>query len=377
MVSLFVKTWRITWMTLSSIATLAVVIVLLWPPPERQVSAKPAAQNTPDACRLSPDGDILIPAGSTLEHKLEIVNVQPELVSFPVLRVTGSIVARLMDGAKTEEERWQFSTEELSNTYAEWLKSETEIANAQKQLDKVRELAESSVTYRTKVVERLTKLVNTGTEAPKELATAKAEMEQAKLQSERDKSTAEAAVRLAQKNRELLERRFQQAGLDPQVFKAPEEDMALLVANVPEQKMTLLKEGQGCAAQLFGYPGQKFDGHVERIGATVSQDRRAVRVLFHLTDRNDQMKPGMFAEIGLGTDERPALLVPAEAMLHVGSEDYLLVESEPGRWKIRPCIAGEAHGTKIEITSGLLSGDKIIGRGAILLKPLVVQAKIS
>jgi multidrug efflux pump subunit AcrA (membrane-fusion protein) len=351
--------------------------MLLWPPPERQVSAKPAAQDIPEACRLSPEGDILIPAGSPLEQKLDVVKVQPENVSFPVLRVTGSIVARLMDGAKTEEERWQFSTEELSNTYAEWLKSETEIVNAKMQLDKVRKLAESTVSYRSKVVERLTKLVNSGTEAPKELATARADLEQAKLQSERDQSAADAAVRLAQKNRELLERRFQQAGLDPQVFKAPEEDMALVVANVPEQKMTLIKEDQSCTAQLYGYPGQKFDGHVERIGATVSQDRRAVRVLFHLTDLHDQMKPGMFAEIGLGTDVRPALLVPAEAMLHVGSTDYLLIEAAVGRWRIAPCVAGEAHGNKIEITSGLAAGDRIIGRGAILLKPLVVQAQIN
>ena len=153
--------------------------------------------------------------------------------------------------------------------------------------------------------------------------------------------------------------------------------MAMLVANVPEQKMTLLKEGQKCTAQLYGYPGQKFEGHVERIGATVSQDRRAVRVLFHLTDAKNQMKPGMFAEIGLGTDSRPALLVPAEAMLHVGSEDYLLVQVEPGRWRITPCVVGESHGSKIEITSGLSPGQTIIGRGAILLKPVVVQAKIS
>src|SRR4051794_7505137 len=115
MVSQFVKSWRVTWMTLSSIATLAVVVMLLWPPPERQVSAKPAAQDVPEACRLSPEGEVLIPAGSPLEQKLDVVKVQPENVSFPVLRVTGSIVARLMDGAKTEEERWQFSTEELSN----------------------------------------------------------------------------------------------------------------------------------------------------------------------------------------------------------------------------------------------------------------------
>ena len=377
MASQFVKTWRVTWMTFSGIATLAVVVLLLWPPPERRVSARPAAENAPEAFKLTSEGDVLIPTGSPLEAKVEQICVLPEEVSFPVLRVTGSIVARLMDGAQTAEERWQFSTEELSNTYAEWLKSRAEIENTQKQQEKVRELAESTVAYRTAVVNRLTKLVNSGTEAPKELVTAKADLEQAKLQTERDKSSATSALRLAQKNRELLERRFNQAGLDPQIFSEPQEDMALLVANVPEQKMSLLKEGQSCAAQLYGYPGQKFEGHVERIGATISQDRRAVRVLFHLTDVNDQMKPGMFAEIGLGTDNRPALLVPAEAMLHVGSEDYLLVQVEPGRWRITPCVAGEAHGNKIEITSGLSAGQTIIGRGAILLKPVVVQAKIS
>ena len=146
-----------------------------------------------------------------------------------------------------------------------------------------------------------------------------------------------------------LERRFQQAGLDPQVFKAPEEDMALIVANVPEQKMTLIKEDQSCTAQLYGYPGQKFDGHVERIGATVSQDRRAVRVLFHLTDLHDQMKPGMFAEIGLGTDVRPALLVPAEAMLHVGSTDYLLIEAAVGRWRIAIASRAKHTATRLKL----------------------------
>src|SRR2546430_2626717 len=135
MVSQFVRTWRVTWMTLSSIATLAVVVMLLWPPPERQVSAKPAAATASDAFQLSPEGDILIPVGSPLEAKVEIVEVQPEEVSFPLLRVTGSIVARLIDISKMEnrskaaEDRWQFSSEELSSTYAEWLKTQTEIDN--------------------------------------------------------------------------------------------------------------------------------------------------------------------------------------------------------------------------------------------------------
>jgi hypothetical protein len=45
-------------------------------------------------------------------------------------------------------------------------------------------------------------------------------------------------------------------------------------------------------------------------------------------------------------------------------------------WQISDCVAGVAHGTKMEITSGMVAGQRVIGRGAILLKPLVVQAKI-
>src|SRR3954470_10509304 len=125
MVSLFVKTWRVTWMALSSIATIAVVVSLLWPPPARQASAKPAAATVLTAFHLSPEGDIIIPADSSLREKVEIVQVEPEEVSFPLLRVTGSIVARLIDTAKVPQERlkaaedrWQFSSEDLASTYA-------------------------------------------------------------------------------------------------------------------------------------------------------------------------------------------------------------------------------------------------------------------
>jgi len=376
MISPLVKAWRVSWMALSSIATLAVVVLLLWPPQERHASARPAAEAAPVACHLSPGGEILIPAGSPLEQKLEIVEVQPEEVSFPLLRVTGSVVARLNDGMKALEERWHFSSGELSATYAEWLKGQTEIDTAEKQLKKVKELTATAVDYKQAVVDRLKRLVASGTEAPKELVTAKAELEQAKLQGEKDIYSAESALKLARKAFDSLERRFQEAGIDPDVFEKPDENTTLIVANVPEQKMSLVHDGQACTAQLFGYPGRPFSGHVEWIGATVSQDRRAMRVLFHITDTNDLLKPGMFAEIGLGTDKRPALLVPAEAMLHVGSDDYLLIEKEPGVWQIKECVAGETHGAKMEITSGLAAGQRVIGRGAILLKPLVVQAKI-
>ena len=64
------------------------------------------------------------------------------------------------------------------------------------------------------------------------------------------------------------------AGIDPHIFEKPEENMVLVVANVPDRLMSIVQEGQSCTAQLYGYPGVTFNGHVERIGATVGATER-------------------------------------------------------------------------------------------------------
>ena len=85
------------------------------------------------------------------------------------------------------------------------------------------------------------------------------------------------------------------------------------------------------------------------------------------------MKPGMFAEIGLGTNVRNTLLIPADGVLHVGQSDYVFVGC-PGRPMENHA---HSHGRTVRKTHrgprGLQPGDRVIGAGAILLKPYVVQ----
>jgi hypothetical protein len=107
-------------------------------------------------------------------------------------------------------------------------------------------------------------------------------------------------------------------------------------------------------------------------------------VQFVVKDPDNVLRPGMFAEIGLGTDKRQALLVPADSVLHVGSRAFVLRSSESNdggsgesswpKWDIVAVQVGELKGSKVEVLSGLKAGERVIGAGAILLKPLVVQA---
>jgi len=131
---------------------------------------------------------------------------------------------------------------------------------------------------------------------------------------------------------------------------------------------------QGCTARFFAVPNERFEGRVKSIAPTLSTERRTLRLLFTIDDPDDKLRPGMFAEIGLGTDQRDALLVPADAVLHIGRADYVLVADAPDTWRVTEVVVGEALRNDVEILNGLQPGMRLVGSGAILLKPLVMRA---
>lgn len=98
------------------------------------------------------------PAGEKLE-----LTVKQERISSPLLSVTGAVMARLR--SRPVENHWQFSGVELSAIYADWQKAGTEMEFAAKQLTKTRELTAAQLNSHTMVVDRMRKLVATGTEA--------------------------------------------------------------------------------------------------------------------------------------------------------------------------------------------------------------------
>src|SRR6185295_1428873 len=130
------------------------------------------------------------------------------------------------------------------------------------------------------------------------------------------------------------ERQLSQEGIEPIVFTRAVENMVLVSANVPEAKLSLVYEEQACEAHFYGYMGQVYPGHIESLSASVTPDRRTLRVLIDLNDPKGILRPGMFAGVGLGTDERSAVLVPADALLHIGQRDYIVVADSEDHWRV-------------------------------------------
>jgi hypothetical protein len=231
----------------------------------------------------------------------------------------------------------------------------------------------------------LEKLVKIGTEEGRTLDAAKAEKLNAEIQGQKDIHEAENAVKVAERNRGLLERVLLSAGVDPETVRKGEDGLVLLVADVPESRVGVVYKGQECRVRFAAFPDAKpLDAKVGRIGPLVSKERRTLRVTFELHDTTNRLLPGMFADVGLGTEKREVVTVPAEAVLHAGRYDYVLIEEKPGRYKARAVEVEEAPPAaptadkkdkpRIVVSAGLNEKERVVAAGAILLKPLLVKS---
>jgi hypothetical protein len=363
---------------LAILGAVAVLVLLLWPASKapKQVLAE-TGKGVEDVKLVGPCL-VKVTSDTPLQKKLAVVQAASQTVSAPIVKVTGAIVARLPAGnnpAKDPTEgRWDFNSPDLAGAYADWLKARADVPFNEKELATIRELTLARVTAQTKVVKRLEQLVQAGTDPLKDLDAAKADLLQAKLQGQKDEHEALTALENAKRTRATLERQLFQAGIDPELLVKATARTAIVVAEVPEARIGLVQPGQSCAASFYAFPDTKFSGRVGSLAPTLSKELRTLRVFFELSDPEGRLKPGMFAEIGLGTDTRQALLAPLDGVIHVGRADYMLVAAQAEVWRVTEVKVGELYGRRVEILRGLTAGERVIGSGAILLKPFMVDA---
>lgn len=330
----------------------------------------------PAAVRIAGPALLAVAPNSVFGKKLDVVTLQAETVAIPVFSVTGSIAAQLRPGDGDREDRWQFATPEIQSAWAEWRRTRGEIPFDERQLRASRDLTEGRVKAQTAAVERLRKLVEVGTDSQKDLALEEASLAQARLEGQKEVFAAQSALMSATRAAAGLERQILQAGVDPKLLAGSPEGTVIVAAEVPEARLAEIRLGQTCLARFYGLPDATYRGKLRSLGTAVSRERRTLPVLFELRDEQGRLRPGMFADIGLGAEERAVVLVPADAVLHVGRADYVLVGAEPGTFRVSPVRVGESYGGRLQVLEGAKAGDRVVGSGAILLKPYVASAMV-
>lgn len=134
----------------------------------------------------------------------------------------------------------------------------------------------------------------------------------------------------------------------------------LVVGEVDEQDLGKIKKGMPSVIAFDAYPGEKFDGTVERITPKTDQTTKTSKVYIRLSGSSEKLNIGMTATINIKAGEKPGvLLIPRTAIFQESSAAFIFAINNNILKKIKiPAAAGERM--YIEIPEGLISEGTLI-----------------
>ncbi|MBU6207570.1 MAG: efflux RND transporter periplasmic adaptor subunit [Alphaproteobacteria bacterium] len=140
-----------------------------------------------------------------------------------------------------------------------------------------------------------------------------------------------------------------------------------LNAAVPEAQAGAVRVGQSTTAMLAAFPGERFSGRIITMLPTAQADSHTLTVRIELPNPAGKLRPGMFAQVALGGDAHPALLVPSEAIIRTGTRTIVMLSTSEGHYRPAQVRTGGEGGGQTEILEGLAAGEKVVASGQFLL----------
>lgn len=156
---------------------------------------------------------------------------------------------------------------------------------------------------------------------------------------------------------------------DHVLFTIADLDVLEVVADVYERDLALVREGQSAVVKVEAYPDADFPATVIAVGDVVDPVTRTIKVRARVNNETHKLKPEMFARLQLDVSGTgPFLTVPREAVLEVDGKQFVYVVEEGNRYVKREVKTANVSPDQIRVLEGLTQGERIVTKGAVLIK---------
>jgi len=132
---------------------------------------------------------------------------------------------------------------------------------------------------------------------------------------------------------------------------------------VPAQFVSVVAAGRAVRFEVDAYPGETFVGQVRFVSPSVAAATRALTLEAIVPNGDNRLKPGFFATAQIEQATMlPGLLVPVAAVRTVsGTARVFVVNGD--RVEERVVMVGQAVGERVEVTSGVKAGERVVASG--------------
>ena len=143
-----------------------------------------------------------------------------------------------------------------------------------------------------------------------------------------------------------------------------------IMINVSESLFSKLRKGLKVYVQLDAYGDEVFDGSIARIYPTIDASTRTFPVEVTIPNRNEKVRPGMFARVTLPYAKIRRTVVPDRAINKLmGSGDRYVYIYNPAEGSVRysKVELGRRLDTEFEVLSGVNPGEQVVVKGQLSL----------
>ena len=135
-----------------------------------------------------------------------------------------------------------------------------------------------------------------------------------------------------------------------------------VLADVFEQDLGMVHQGQPAAVRVDAYPDKVFNGKITFIYPTVTPETRTAKVRIELPNVQGLLKPAMYAKVEFASSHGKGkrLTVPDSAVLDTGTRQVVLIDLGGGRFEPRVVKLGMYIDGYIEVLEGVKAGESVV-----------------
>lgn len=138
-------------------------------------------------------------------------------------------------------------------------------------------------------------------------------------------------------------------------------------AQVYTSQLAELNSNSIATVQLPDFDNKEIKGRIEFVNPEINPDTRINLIRVSIPNPGNQLKPGMPAYVLLQSPKRQSLTLPIDAVIRDGKGATVWIQTGSNTFKSAMVQTGLESNDRIEIKSGLKTGDVVVLTGAYLL----------
>jgi membrane fusion protein, copper/silver efflux system len=152
------------------------------------------------------------------------------------------------------------------------------------------------------------------------------------------------------------------------LFRIVDTSVMWVLAEVYEQDLGFVKEGDTARVSVNAWPERAFDGRITFIYPSVGKESRTARLRVEVANPDGTLRADMAATVEITTPVGGSrIAVPESSVIDSGRRQVVLVERGEGRYEPRPVKLGAHVPGWVQVLDGVTPGERVVTQATFLI----------